>query len=268
MSSFVPSFDSQDARIRNDSEAGGSRKTGRRQSAKRGSKPWLRWIAMSVAIIAGLTWYLAGQNEPDTVPAPPAEPATLVAPPRPWEQVINPAVLFTFDFPELNLPPMTVEARNYREGGREDALAIGTPGNPFYLRVVVDRSNHTGKPSFYLDLVRTAADAGLAVRRSAQATESRTKFGSMEIAQATLAKSEETNCLAFRSGTTGNDLQLRGWLCGDQRYVDENVLACFIDRLTVTPALRERSLEDFLRASNQNRTVACETAMNAITAAD
>lgn len=223
---------------------------------------------MSAAIIGGLTWCVIEQGTPGDIAIPPPEPVTFVAPPAQWEQVINPPVLFAFDFPELKLPPMTVEARNYRDGGREDALAISTPGNPFYLRIVVDRSNRGGRSSFYLDLVRTAADAGLSVRRSAQATESHTKFGPMEIAQATLAQSQETNCLAFRSDTTGNVMKLRGWLCGDQRYVSENVLACFIDRLSVTPALRERSLEDFLRTSQKDRTQACSAAMNAITIAD
>lgn len=224
---------------------------------------------MSLAVICGLTWFvIEHDSQGDLAVSPPPEPVTFVAPPAQWEPVINPAVLFTFDFPELTLPPMTVEARNHRDGGREDALAISTPGNPFYLRIIIDRSNHRNGSSFYLDLVRTAADAGLSVRRSAQATEFRTRFGQMEIAQATLARTGETNCLAFRSATAGNVLHLRGWICGDTRYVDESVLACFIDRLGVTPALRERALDDFLHASNSNRTAACNAAISAITTAD
>ncbi|MEN3929610.1 hypothetical protein WJT86_00880 [Microvirga sp. W0021] len=230
-------------------------------------KPWLLWFASCAVIISGLSYYAVKQTEHDGDRVPDVDTtAALVSPPAPWSQVINPAVLFAFDMPELELPNMSVEARTYREGGREDSLSIGSAADPFYLRIVIDRSQQKRSSSFYIDLVRTAATAGLSVKKTAQSVEYPTKFGSFEFSLVTLAKNTDTSCIAFRGQGLGR-LSMHGWLCGNDEYVSHDMLACFIDRLTPTPALRERDLETEIRALDKNQTEACTAAMNNITAA-
>ncbi len=238
--------------------------TGRK---RRGHGRWLLRALCAGFVVSGISWY-ALHTDPDMLPDEfdVETTAALTAPPPAWDPVANPAVLFAFDMPELDLPSMTVEARSYHGGGRADALSIGTINDPFYLRVVIDRSQQPRSTSFYVDLARNAAQAGLAVKRSAQADELSTKFGILEMMPATLARATENQCLAFRGKALDGSVNLQGWLCGDDMFVADDMLACFLDRLTATPALRERQIEPSFRALDKNRTAACASALPRITA--
>lgn len=236
---------------------------------KRKAKPWLLWLFSSVLIISGLSYYAIERNGGTPPDMPEVETtAALVTPPPAWDQVVAPAVLFAFDMPELQLPDMSVEARNYRQGGREDALSIGSVTDPFYLRIVVDRSQQQRSESFYIDLVRSAAQAGLSVKRTALSSEFQTKFGALEVTEATLAKETEARCLAFRGKVLDGAVGLNGWLCGENRFVEKDMLACFIDRLAATPAMREQNLEIALRDLDKSHTEACTTAMERVSTAE
>ncbi|HEX2509880.1 MAG TPA: hypothetical protein VHK66_05115, partial [Microvirga sp.] len=94
--------------------------------------------------------------------------------------------------------------------------------------------------SFYVDLVRHAAEAGLSVVRSAQAAPLPTKFGMAEAAHVTFAGESEQTCLAIRFAHPEMQFGLQGWLCGSP--VGEGHLTCLVDRLVVTgnedPALK------------------------------
>lgn len=233
----------------------------RRKARKRPS--WLWQGICSALIISGLSYYALERQDRTLVPDVETTGA-LVSPPPAWDPVVSPAIMFAFDMPELDLPNMVVEARDYRQGGREDMISIGAANDPFYLRIALNRSQSQHNGSFYIDLARNAARAGLSVRRNARTTEIATKFGSFEAAQAVLASDSDTRCLAFRGKAIDGKMSMHGWLCGEERFVADDMLACFLDRLTATPALRERELETELRALDKRRTPACDSAMERI----
>ncbi len=225
-------------------------------------RAWLLWRIPAILMVCGLAYFAFNQPKPDDTMPTVQEAAPLVAPPARWTPIASPAVLFGFDMPELQLPTMSVEARTYREGGREDTLSIGSIADPFYLRITIDRSPKQRNASFFVDLVRNAANAGLSVKRTSQTSEYPNKFGSFEVAETMLVKNNEAQCLAFRGAGLDGKVAINGWLCGEERFVKNDMLACFIDRLTTTPALREPDIEDALRLINKNRTRACDSALD------
>lgn len=225
-------------------------------------RAWLLWRIPAIVMICGLAYFALNQTKNGPTTPQIQEETPLVSPPARWTSVASPAVLFGFDMPELELPTMAVEARTYRDGGREDILSIGTIADPFHLRVIIDRSQKQRSTSFYIDLVRNAANAGLSVKRTAQSSEYPNKFGAFEVAETTLVKSNDAHCLAFRGTGLNGKIALHGWLCGEERFVKNDMLACFIDRLTTTPALREPGIEEALRSLNKTRTAACDSALD------
>jgi hypothetical protein len=257
------------APVRNGSKSNRSKKPGK--ALRRGkiairnrTKPWIRWALSSLLLIGGLSYFAFQQDHLPEIASEAELARELVAPPPRWEPVINPVVLFAFDLPELQLPSMAVRAREYREGGREDTLSIGSVSDPFYLQIVLDRTQQPESSSFYLDLVRSAAQAGLAVTHISQSTDYQTKFGPIELARSTLANGKETSCLAFRGQGLDGSMRLHGWICGDERFVADDMLACFVDRLTTTPAMREPDFEAAMRNLDKSRTPACQSAMTRI----
>ncbi|MBU3730782.1 MAG: hypothetical protein FGM26_04455, partial [Beijerinckiaceae bacterium] len=93
------------------------------------------------------------------------------AAPEEWQAVEKPAIPVSIDMPEWKGLGRTHEARRHaRTRLREDVITIGQPqSNGVYARLVMARSaNGEALPggSFYLDVTRRAAQAGLAVIRS------------------------------------------------------------------------------------------------------
>src|SRR5215207_4618330 len=175
-----------------------------RARRKRSSFPWLGLCLGSGAVTVALV-VLARQPEPailDYPERPVIDEAPLRAPPPLWQPIAQPAALFALDVPDLQGLPFAYEARRDGDDARDDTLTFGsaeTDARP-YARLIVHQSAHPEPQgsSFFVDLARRAADAGLAIARSAPASGLPTKFGLAEAADLALSGSVERACLGFR----------------------------------------------------------------------
>ncbi len=208
-------------------------------------------------VFVGLRFGLVG----DTPPAPTMASAPAVqAPPAEWIPIARPAFLFGLAAPELHGLPLVHGARRHREGGREDILVWGAFANEgLHLRLSV-RAGEPAPPgaSFFIDLVRRAAEAGFAVTRAGVPDPIATKFGTAEAADVVVEEAAERDCLAFRADPPDTALHLRGWLCGSgDRPADRQSLACLLDRLSLREGHDDPALRAAFAAAEERRLPAC-----------
>jgi hypothetical protein len=110
--------------------------------------------------------------------------------------------------------------------------------------------------SFFVDLARQAAQAGLSVARSAQAAPLSTKFGLAEIATVTMAGTTEETCLALRIDRPPAQFSLRGWVCGSAAQpASEAQVACLLDRLALVG--EDPILGTLFAQAERQRTAGC-----------
>jgi hypothetical protein len=217
--------------------------------------PWLRMSALSCLIVAGLA-YLA-QNDETQAPSrdPKAVPASVLVAPAPvWKPVASSPPLFVI---EKSPAPVMAEAREHASGGREDTLILGAFGRPGHGRISLIQGFTEPVRTFYVDIVRRAAAAGLSVKRNGQSQLLRTKFGPVEAAAVTLAGATEQTCLAFRFEDPQASFGFQGWLCGlSPQAVDENQVACFVDGIALA-SVDNPSVKAVFARAERNRTEAC-----------
>jgi len=216
--------------------------------------PWLRIVLMSSCSIAGLV-YFALEKNPDSRPAEgrKAVPSSvLVAPAPAWRPVPPSAALYTLAGAS---GPMASEARQHTNGAREDTLILGRFGDARYAQVALTQGTAEPAGSFYIDTVRRAARAGLAVAHQGQGQMVATKFGAVEAAPMTLANKGEQACQAFRFADGQADFTFQGWLCGAPAP-DEAQLACFIDGIAVAGGAGP-SLKAVFAQAERSRTDSC-----------
>jgi hypothetical protein len=187
------------------------------------------------------------------------------AAPEEWQAVEKPAMPVSIDMPEWKGLGRSHEARRHaRTRLREDLIAIGQPqSNGVYARLVLARSAN-GEPlpggSFYLDVTRRAAQAGLAVIKSEAPSSLDTKFGPFEMAEFNMATGSVTRpCFAFRGPEGESGIRMTGFVCGTaEKKPDPRQLTCFIDRLE--PSIEDRTVRDLFRGTEAFRSAACRTA--------
>jgi len=119
--------------------------------------------------------------------------------------------------------------------GRHDVLTFGDgPGSGDWLRLSVLQAGPLDPVpgSFYLDLTRAAARAGVAVTRAALPDLLVTRFGGFEVADVELAQGEGGRvCLGFRLLAGDPDLRILGFACGREGQLARRALACTLDSL-------------------------------------
>jgi hypothetical protein len=215
------------------------------------SLPWLRILLLSAFSIAGLA-SLALQREkatgsperPKAVPA-----AVLIAPAPVWKPVPASPAPYTLERPS---GPVTLEARQNTDGTREDTLILGGIGDPRSGRISLVQGSSDPAGSLFVETVRRAAGAGLAVARHGQSRILDTKFGAVEVAAMTLAGRTEQECQAFRFSDPEMEFGFQGWLCG--ATVDEAQLACFIDGIALGNGTSPSLKAVFARAERSRKT--------------
>jgi hypothetical protein len=215
---------------------------------------WLRVVLMCSCSIAGLA-YLALQLEPARRPAERAKEvpsSVLVAPAPAWKPVApSPAPYALAGAPA----PVATEARQHTNGAREDTLVLGRFGDFRYAQVSLVQGAPESAGSFYIDVVRRAARAGLAVAHQGQGRTVPTKFGTLEAAPLTLAAKGEQACQAFRFADADVEFSVQGWLCGSTAP-DDAQLACFVDGITLVGA-SSPSLKAVFARAERSRTEGC-----------
>ncbi|HZB62097.1 MAG TPA: hypothetical protein VE423_05460 [Microvirga sp.] len=225
--------------------------------------PWLRMGFFSVLCIAGLVFFAQEYEQKDHEPKQPAAAAALPAPvltaPTPvWRQIPPQPVLYAF---ERTADPVAMTARQHAGGAREDTLILGGFGEERYAHVALahNPAGPLAEParSFFVELVRRSAEAGLSVVRYPQSHMVATKFGPVEAAPVTLAAAAEQACLAFRFSDAAAGFGLQGWLCGSEaRPVDDAQLACFLDGIGLAGAAGP-GLKAIFARSEHSRIEAC-----------
>ncbi len=225
--------------------------------ARKRRLPWFRVTLMSSLIVAALAYFAPrkGLEEKPARQQQGVPVSVLIAPAPMWNPLPQAAALYGFEKSTL---PVTVEARQHTNGAREDTLILGRFGEARHARITLLQGSTEPARSFFIDIVRRAAQAGLAVSRNAQSRMVTTKFGSMEAAAITLTGPREQDCQAFRFPQNEAGFGFEGWLCGTTP-VDEAQLACFIDGLGVSGAASPSVKAVFARAEG-SRIEACGSA--------
>ncbi len=241
-------------------------------------------FAATILAAAGLTAFLAATLLPDTeeplraasviavpematAPAPlrrsePEAPGPVVVlppAPEPWRPVRRPIPLYNLESPEIDRLALRYQVEIRGRGERRDTLAWASrePAAGPALIVIAAERYEAGAPTarpFFPDLAARAAAQGLAIERLSRTGEIATKFGAMEIADAILdAEGLRLACLAFRRNDAAG-LTLAGWFCGSSRRPADRVgFGCFIDRLDLVAAGRDRELKRLFAAAERNR---------------
>ena len=230
-----------------------------RHARRESAGPAIGIACLAVALGLAVVWLRPGGVREGTAPQESAE-AVLLAPPATWAPIPRPTPLFAVTAPELRGLPLVYAARRHSEGGREDVLGYGAfSSDGLHLRVAI-RMGDPEEParSFFIDLVRRAAEAGFAVTRSGAPDLLATKFGPAEAADVAIEEAVERDCLAFRTDHPEAALRLAGWACGTpERPADRALLACLLDRLSLRPSADDLLLRAFFAAADEHRLAAC-----------
>ncbi len=224
-----------------------------------------RWRLIGGATLAILLAYAVGALHPDAdrqpaapvLAASPAEPTTPIKPT--WAPVTKPIHLFALDAPEILGSLTNYEARRHNlDGGRDDILTFGTFDGPLaFMQLSVFRAQQEAIPvsSFFLDMARNAADAGLAVGHSTVPAPLDTRFGPFDVADVALGGANNpANCLGFRFFADSPRLRITGLYCGTATHpADRGALRCLINRLDLVSAGEDSALRDWFVEAERGR---------------
>lgn len=216
---------------------------------------WLRLALLCSISIAGLA-YLALQKEQDRqqedsrgVPSP-----ALIAPAPVWKPISPSPAVYAL---EEGLGPVTYEARQHASGAREDTLILKDFGEAQHARITLVQERAEPERSFFVEIVRRAAGAGLSVTHMAQSRLVATRFGPVEAAPATLTGAVAQACEAFRFSDPQAGFGFQGWLCGLREGEDgDAALACLVEGISLTGAASPSLKAVFARAG-RSRSQAC-----------
>ena len=219
----------------------------RARAAREAGRRRAPWLVRSLPGLAGCGLaglLIAGLLEPREV-----EP---LAPPEDPVWVDAGAPLYGLASPGFSRPTRA-EALLRRNGiGRQDALTYGQgPGAGDWLRLSVQQAGPLDPVpgSFYLDLTRAAARAGVAVTRAALPGLLATRLGAFEAAEVDLAQGAASRaCLGFRLLAGSPDLRITGLACGREGPPDKAALACTLDGLHLIAPGAEAGLVRFFAA--------------------
>ena len=181
-----------------------------------------------------------------------------------WIEIKKPLQLYSLRSAEFGKFPPSYEARRLPSGeSRIDTLTFGVAGaDAAWLRLTVQRSTRPGQaepPSLFVDLARRAAEAGLAIVKSAVATQLATRFGGLDIAEVALDGGGKTlNCLGFRFADTGPGLRIAGLACpAPGKSVAPGTLACIVERLDLASSGDDEALRKVFTAAELKRDRFC-----------
>ncbi|MDJ1159701.1 hypothetical protein QNA08_15865 [Chelatococcus sp. SYSU_G07232] len=179
-----------------------------------------------------------------------------------WVEVARPIAVFGVTAPDLGATAHRYEARRHGAGGRDDVLLFGDFSvDAPHVRLSAYRPGGEAPPpgTFFVDLVRNAAEAGLAVGRATVPAAVDTKFGPVEMAEAVfLSGGVSRACVALRLDRSEAGLRLSGWACGTgARPIDHRRLACILNGLELLAPGEEPGLRALFAAAARRRGQVC-----------
>jgi hypothetical protein len=167
----------------------------------------------------------------------------------PWVEIANPPRRFGLSAAAYDGRLAGYTARlNRQSGARIDGLTFGnlTGDRPFLRLALASQVADPGpERSFFLTMVRAAAEIGLAVTRSSLAAPLVTRFGTAEAGDVTLSgPAGESRCAGVRLTSMAAGLTLVGFSCGaDTQPIDRAALACVIDQLDLSANETDQRLQ-------------------------
>ncbi|MCI0735479.1 MAG: hypothetical protein L0Y50_04300 [Beijerinckiaceae bacterium] len=223
--------------------------------------PW----RFSLGCLALLGFFYAVAWRGGAGPSEPLSGSPSAAPPPAWVEIQDPAEVFRLEAPELAEAARSYAALRHRtSGGRQDILEFrGSESTaPSFFRLVAYRPGGEAvfPQSFFVELARRAADAGLAITRAAQPNALATRFGAFEVAELSFVRSgaPAKECLGFRFNSTEPDLRITGFACGPGGFaLSKSALACLLNRIDLAPAPEDESLVFFFAAHEITDSPAC-----------
>lgn len=225
----------------------------------------LKWRLGALAastLICG--WGLALLAEADApLPQAQSEHAGVAATAPAWTEINRPFPLYSLEAPEVSKLSSAYEARRHLTGGgRQDILTFGTPRpDSAYFRLAVYRVGEEDAPKapLFVELARRAADAGLAITKSALPALLRTRFGDAEAAEVTLTAADGANlpCTGLRLDAKTLNWRMTGFACGGSKPLPRRALQCILDRLDLNTAGEDRALAAFFAETELRRDPAC-----------
>lgn len=223
-----------------------------------------RW-ALEISLFAGLALMLSSAYvifalTPEAPERPQPAPAAV------WIDVNRPLPMFSFAAPEFSRQTSTYSMRRHSAGGgREDAITLGqfAESGP-YMRLVVHQVGAEGAPAqtLFLESVRRAADAGLALDTLGAPSILQTRFGPVEVADAKIAvpdaATSREGCTVFRFSADRPTLRVSGLACGaGGAAFPRRQMSCLIGGLDLTAASEDPDLQKLFARSELARDEAC-----------
>ncbi|CAH1679417.1 conserved hypothetical protein [Hyphomicrobiales bacterium] len=176
-----------------------------------------------------------------------------------WVRLAKPAVTVVTPASPLKAVDVSYETWQHGLGGQRDITVFGRFADGLYLFISFYRQGEEAQtaPTFFVDAVRQAAEAGIGVIRTDVPAARSTKFGPTEMANGVLTNNTlRRDCLVFRNRGPAGGLTISGWACGTaDRPIDADSLACLIDGTDFTAS--DTALNQHLAASEAKRRPAC-----------
>ena len=156
-----------------------------------------------------------------------------------WTEIERPFPAFGLSRPEAADAPAGYAILRHTNGvGRKDILTLGQEDSASpYLRVEIYRPG----PEMEAFADATATIAGNAasiepvnLKRDDEPLAS--KFGPLSVLSFDTGKDTPRHCLAFVREFGDPRLQMSGWFCQGETFVERSTLACALDRLTLLAA--------------------------------
>lgn len=156
-----------------------------------------------------------------------------------WIEIERPFPAFALSIPEAVDVPAGYAIRRHATGnGRKDILTLGEPdATAPFLQVEIYRPG--SEIAAFADAAATIAGNGAAMEPVNLQREDEplaSKFGPLAILTFEAAKGTPRRCLAFVREFDAPRLQLSGWFCQGDAFIERSTLACALDRLTLLAA--------------------------------
>ena len=183
-----------------------------------------------------------------------------------WTTVAAPIPSYNLESPELERVTPRYKAQRHSDGARQDIMLFGDiaaaatgpkarPVGSVSVEIHPDALAGVLPDTLFVDAARRAAFAGASIERVASSTGITSKFGTFEVADATIAtESGPRGCLVFRHAAQSLSLQIHGWFCGTAaRPVDRASLSCILDRIDLLGAGEDMALKAYFAGVERSR---------------
>jgi hypothetical protein len=218
------------------------------------------WREEFPATFVRILAYVSGIAVLSTVAAHVFQSPPAMAPIKPvyhsqWVEIDRPFPAFALSIPEAAEAASSYVIRRHTDGGgRKDILALGdADGVGPYLQVEIYRPG--SETSRFAEPKREIVERAAALGPVAVAAEEplASKFGPLSIVTFETSKGEARHCLGFVRSYPAPLLQMSGWFCQGEDFVQRSTLACALDRLTLLSAGSEPKVGLLFAQAELNR---------------